>query len=73
MAALLYDKEQKKFINADQKEVISSTVGIDSNVAEKNVVEVARYAADGKRIAHAQKGLNIVRMSDGSVRKFMVK
>ena len=73
VAALLYDKEQKKFINADQKEVISSTVGIDSNVAEKNVVEVARYAADGKRIAHAQKGLNIVRMSDGSVRKLMVK
>ena len=33
----------------------------------------AIYAIDGKRIARMQHGLNIVRMSDGTVRKVLVK
>lgn len=37
------------------------------------VYEVARYTADGKRITGKAKGINIVRMSDGSVRKTFVK
>lgn len=32
-----------------------------------------RYNAAGQQIQHAQKGLNIIRMSDGSVRKVLVK
>ena len=35
--------------------------------------EVARFSADGKRISAPQKGLNIIRMSDGSTRKVVVK
>ena len=35
--------------------------------------EVARFSADGKRISAPQKGLNIIRMSDGSIRKVVVK
>ena len=35
--------------------------------------EVARFSADGKRISAPQKGLNIIRMSDGSTRKGVVK
>ena len=35
--------------------------------------EVARFSADGKRLSAPQKGLNIIRMSDGSTRKVMVK
>lgn len=35
--------------------------------------EVARYTIDGKRISAPQKGLNIIRMSDGSTRKVVVK
>lgn len=34
--------------------------------------EVARYTVDGKKIVAPQKGINIVRMSDGSVRKVVV-
>ena len=35
--------------------------------------EVARFSADGKRISAPQKGLNIIRMSDGSTCKVVVK
>ena len=35
--------------------------------------EVARFSADGKRLSAPQKGLNIIRMSDGSTRKVVVK
>lgn len=71
--ALLYDKTDKVILNADQKEVqIASAVQALGN-PEAGRYEVARYTADGKRVARPVKGLNIVRMSDGSVRKVMVK
>ena len=35
--------------------------------------EVARFSADGTRLSAPQKGLNIIRMSDGSTRKVVVK
>ena len=37
------------------------------------VYEVARFTLDGKRISAPQKGINIVRMSDGTTRKVVVK
>lgn len=52
-----------------------TTSGI-SHTAKNNMVEVyeeARFSADGKRIYAPQKGINIVRMSDGTTRKVMVK
>ena len=71
---MVYDRDRKCFINADVKEVVSSTVGINpADMKAGELVEVARFTADGKRISHAQKGLNIVRMSDGTVRKVMVR
>ena len=74
VAAMVYDRDRKCFINADVKEVVSSTVGINTtDMKAGELVEVARFTADGKRISHAQKGLNIVRMSDGTVRKVMVR
>ena len=65
----------------------STYVCIDNVGCEKNVStgiaankwnsvelrEVARFSADGKRISAPQKGLNIIRMSDGSTRKVVVK
>ncbi len=35
--------------------------------------EVARYTLDGKRIYAPQKGVNIIRMSDGSTRKVVIE
>ncbi len=42
------------------------------NTAKDNAVE-AIYTIDGKRVSQPQKGVNIVRMSDGSIKKIMVK
>ncbi|MBQ8127603.1 MAG: hypothetical protein IJ176_04300 [Prevotella sp.] len=48
----------------------SGIVSTESNAAT-TVAE--RYSLDGRQLPAAQKGLNIVRMSDGSVRKVVVK
>lgn len=51
----------------------TGTTGVDAVEAGGGAVEVARYAADGQQLAAPAKGLNIVRMSDGSIRKVMVR
>lgn len=48
--------------------------GVDSVTADDgNVVETARYTADGVLLNAPQKGINIVRMSNGETRKVVVK
>ena len=57
-------------------EAVEKSVETDIAVVEcqdKTIYEVARYTVDGKRITGKVKGINIVRMSDGSVRKEIVK
>ncbi len=44
-----------------------------SSIANDNVVEVARYNILGQKIEGAQKGINIVKYSDGSTQKVLVK
>ncbi|MCM1290306.1 MAG: hypothetical protein NC201_07950 [Prevotella sp.] len=46
---------------------------IDFTESNEDLVEVARYAADGRKIAKGTPGLNIIRYSNGTVRKIMVK
>lgn len=46
--------------------------GID-DVASDGAVELARYNVNGQVIHTKQPGINIIRMSDGTVRKVMVK
>ncbi|MBQ0115589.1 MAG: hypothetical protein KBT10_06935 [Bacteroidales bacterium] len=43
------------------------------NVNVGNATEVARYTVDGRAISAPQAGVNIVKMSDGSVKKVWVK
>ena len=45
--------------------------GVSENKSE--LKEVARYTIDGRRISTQQRGLNIVKMSDGSTVKVLVK
>uniref|UniRef100_UPI0025F874BE leucine-rich repeat protein n=1 Tax=Prevotella sp. TaxID=59823 RepID=UPI0025F874BE len=47
--------------------------GIDKTTTSTDVEEVSRYSADGQRLAVPVKGLNIVKYSDGSARKVVVK
>lgn len=52
---------------------LKSTTAISSVEDNADVREVARYSVDGKLLQGAQKGLNIVRYSDGTVKKVVVK
>ena len=45
--------------------------GVESSMDE--AVEVARYSLDGRLLSEPERGVNIVKMSDGTVRKVMVK
>lgn len=50
------------------------TTGIKTiNGADSNATVVARFAADGTQISAPVKGVNILKMSDGTTRKVMVK
>lgn len=44
------------------------TMGDKENLSEK-----AFYTIDGRRITRPQRGLNLIRMSDGSLRKVFIK
>ena len=47
--------------------------GIDKTTTSTDVKEVSRYSVNGQRLAVPVKGLNIVKYSDGSARKVVVK
>ena len=47
--------------------------GIDNASVAVGAAETARYSANGQRVAAPVKGLNIVKYSDGSTRKVVVK
>lgn len=63
--------------NGESRSININLVYLDpasvGEVSKANVTEVARYAADGRQLTQPQRGLNIVRMSDGSVKKVMNK
>ena len=44
-----------------------------STTASEVATEEGRYTIDGKRISSPQRGINIIRMSDGTTRKVFVK
>jgi hypothetical protein len=60
--------EQKSFRTGNFTTDIDNTT-----IKEANSIEIARYNMKGYRISSPQRGLNIIRMSDGTVRKIMVK
>ena len=51
---------------------VTPATGIHDTATGK-AEEIDRFGADGKRIKTMQKGINIIRMSDGTVRKVLVK
>lgn len=53
--------------------VYDETSNSIASVGNGSAVEVARFAVDGRQLTHPQRGLNIVKMSDGSVKKVLVK
>ena len=47
--------------------------GIDKTTISTDVEEVARYSVNGQRLSAPTKGLNIVKYSDGSLKKVAVQ
>ena len=59
---------------ADQwKEFFFIVTGVESLKADNNAVEVARYDIHGRLLSEPTKGINIIKYSDGSTRKEIVK
>ena len=63
-----------------QEQVISPAFRIDglaytsvATVGSDNAREVARYSIDGKRVDASHRGVTIIKMSDGSAQKVLVK
>ncbi len=68
------NKDEAYVNNANQVWLTNGNVtGISSVLTDANAVETARYTTDGRSLSSATKGINIVRMSDGSVRKVVVR
>ena len=52
---------------------VTQSTGITGTQTSADVREIARYTIDGKRINQPQRGVNIVKYSDGTVKKVVVK
>lgn len=73
LTALLINTNTGGIVNAVQVPLGTGT-GIEGvENAGSDAVEVARYNANGVLLDAPQKGLNIIKYSDGSVKKVMVK
>lgn len=60
--------------NANLAKVGGNSTGISGVVTpDENATEVARYALDGTQLSAPTKGINIIKMSDGTTRKVIVK
>lgn len=72
VVALLLDKKTGAIVNAGRARVTGST-GIEDVTTGTETTVVARYNVNGVQIAAPVKGINIVKMSDGTTRKVLVK
>ncbi len=59
--------EWKKFTN------IQEIAGVEDVEVDNNAVEVGRYDIHGHQLSEPTKGVNIIKMSDGSIRKELMK
>lgn len=65
--------EEMAVNNCERVAVNTSSTGIQTVGMGGDIHEVARYTLDGKQLTAPAKGVNIVRLSDGSIRKVIVK
>ncbi len=61
------------YVNNANMVKIDTSTGISKTVSDSNATEVARYTTDGRQLSSPVKGLNIVKMSDGTTRKVIVR
>lgn len=69
-AHFIVEADKPMTVELKEFDPTSITSPLDTNVSGK---VKARYTIDGRQIAAPQRGINILRMEDGSIRKVMVK
>ena len=72
VVALLLDKKTGAIVNAGRARVTGST-GIEDVTTGTEATVVARYTVNGVQVSAPVKGVNILKMSDGTTRKVVVK
>ena len=73
VCAIVFNGEGK-VENAAKYYLKKNTTAINDVTANgKDVLEVARYTVDGRQISAPQKGINIIKMSDGTTKKVVIK
>lgn len=74
VVAVVLDKKTGAIVNARKAKVADfGTTGIENVNNSSEATVVARYNVNGVQIAAPVKGINIVKMSDGTTRKVLVK
>lgn len=74
VVAMLVNRNNLRIVNAAAVDMGMVPAGIDGVTTDGgSLSEVARYNANGVRLAAPAKGVNIVKMSDGSTRKVVVE
>ena len=68
-----YDAYKSSEFGYFEKIVEFDASGIDKVTTSTNAKEVSRYSVNGQRLSAPAKGLNIVKYSDGSVKKVVVQ
>ena len=68
-----YDAYKSSEFGYFEKIVEFDATGIDKVTTSTDVKEVSRYSVNGQRLSAPAKGLNIVKYSDGSVKKIAVQ
>ena len=68
-----YDAYKSSEFGYFEKIVEFDATGIDKVTTSTDAKEVSRYSANGQRLSAPAKGLNIVKYSDGSVKKVVVQ
>ena len=72
VVAILFDSHGN-VVNAAKKKVDAYSPSAIHSVSNAADSETVRYTLDGRQISAPQHGINIVKMSDGTVKKVMVK
>ena len=77
VVAVLTEGATGKFVNCNSSdwmngEEFAPESGVEDVTVDGEATEVARYTLDGRRVFAPVRGINIVRYSDGSVRKVLV-
>lgn len=70
--AIYSQPSERMIVDIKNGESFTGVTAIDI-ISNGEVKEVERYGIDGRKLNAPSKGLNIIRMSDGSIRKVFVK